>query len=317
MTAEIPVLPLSQALLLPRIAIEDTMPVIDAGAVGVVGHLNSGVSIPASSVYAGAGMVQVSPSSTNPDYTLKSNKTPKGAISAYRVVATDAQQGPALAKYMLAQGGKTMAVLDDATQYGKGLADQVAKTLTANGAQVLTREAATDKTTDFKAVLTEIKGQNPDFIFWGGMDDTAATLVKQMKELGITARLVVADGSCTDKFVELAGAASKGSICSQIGMPLSKMPQGVQFNSAYEKTFPGQKVQLYSPFAYDATYAIVNAMKLADSTDREAIAAAMPKVHFDGVTGPIAFDDKGDIKHGTISIFQVDGKLEVADIVKD
>ena len=290
---------------------------IDAGAVGVVGHLNSGVSIPASSVYAGAGMVQVSPSSTNPDYTLKSNKTPKGAISAYRVVATDAQQGPALAKYMLAQGGKTMAVLDDATQYGKGLADQVAKTLTANGAQVLTREAATDKTTDFKAVLTEIKGQNPDFIFWGGMDDTAATLVKQMKELGITARLVVADGSCTDKFVELAGAASKGSICSQIGMPLSKMPQGVQFNSAYEKTFPGQKVQLYSPFAYDATYAIVNAMKLADSTDREAIAAAMPKVHFDGVTGPIAFDDKGDIKHGTISIFQVDGKLEVADIVKD
>ena len=290
---------------------------IDAGAVGVVGHLNSGVSIPASSVYAGAGMVQVSPSSTNPDYTLKSNKTPKGAISAYRVVATDAQQGPALAKYMLAQGGKTMAVLDDATQYGKGLADQVAKTLTANGAQVLTREAATDKTTDFKAVLTEIKGQNPDFIFWGGMDDTAATLVKQMKELGITARLGVADGSCTDKFVELAGAASKGSICSQIGMPLSKMPQGVQFNSAYEKTFPGQKVQLYSPFAYDATYAIVNAMKLADSTDREAIAAAMPKVHFDGVTGPIAFDDKGDIKHGTISIFQVDGKLEVADIVKD
>ncbi len=174
---------------------------VDAGVVGVVGHLNSGVSIPASTVYANNGLVQVSPSSTNPDYTLKSSKTPKGAISAYRVVATDAQQGPALAKYMLAHGGKNVAVLDDATQYGKGLADQVASSITAGGAAVVSREAATDKTTDFKAVLTEIKAKNPDYVFWGGMDDTAATLVKQMRELGMTAKLVGADGACTDKFI--------------------------------------------------------------------------------------------------------------------
>ena len=288
----------------------------DSSIVAVIGHYNSGVTMVAAPIYANAGIPSITVS-TNPDVINKAPKLASGGTAVFRINAGDDKQGPALATFAQGKGVKNLVVLDDATAYGKGLADQVAKTLTANGAQVLTREAATDKTTDFKAVLTEIKGQNPDFIFWGGMDDTAATLVKQMKELGITARLVVADGSCTDKFVELAGAASKGSICSQIGMPLSKMPQGVQFNSAYEKTFPGQKVQLYSPFAYDATYAIVNAMKLADSTDREAIAAAMPKVHFDGVTGPIAFDDKGDIKHGTISIFQVDGKLEVADIVKD
>ena len=289
---------------------------VDAGVVGVVGHLNSGVSIPASTVYANNGLVQVSPSSTNPDYTLKSSKTPKGAISAYRVVATDAQQGPALAKYMLAHGGKNVAVLDDATQYGKGLADQVASSITAGGAAVVSREAATDKTTDFKAVLTEIKAKNPDYVFWGGMDDTAATLVKQMRELGMTAKLVGADGACTDKFIELSGEAGKGVICSQAGMPLSQMAKGAQFNTDYEKAFPGQKVQIYSPFSYDATFAIVAAMKLANSTDPEAIAAAMPKVSFDGLIGNIAFDDKGDIKGGAISIFEVKDKLEVAEIVK-
>ena len=289
---------------------------VDAGVVGVVGHLNSGVSIPASTVYANNGLVQVSPSSTNPDYTLKSSKTPKGAISAYRVVATDAQQGPALAKYMLAHGGKNVAVLDDATQYGKGLADQVASSITAGGAAVVSREAATDKTTYFKAVLTEIKAKNPDYVFWGGMDDTAATLVKQMRELGMTAKLVGADGACTDKFIELSGEAGKGVICSQAGMPLSQMAKGAQFNTDYEKAFPGQKVQIYSPFSYDATFAIVAAMKLANSTDPEAIAAAMPKVSFDGLIGNIAFDDKGDIKGGAISIFEVKDKLEVAEIVK-
>lgn len=289
---------------------------VDAHVVGVVGHLNSGVSIPANAVYARAGLVQVSPSSTNPDYTLKGNKTPKGAVSSYRVVATDAQQGPALAKHMLKNGAKSVAVLDDATQYGKGLADEVAKTLTASGAKVSTREAATDKTTDFKAILTKIKATNPEFVFWGGMDDTAATLVKQMKELGMTATLVAADGACTDKFIELSGASGKGVICSQAGMPLSQMAKGAEFNTNYEKAFPGQKVQIYSPFSYDATYAIVEAMKLANSTDSEAIAAAMPKVSFTGLIGPIAFDEKGDIKGGAVSIFKVSDKLDVVEVVK-
>ena len=269
---------------------------VDAGVVGVVGHFNSGVSIPASSVYANAGLVQVSPSSTNPDYTLKSTKTPKGSVSAYRVVATDAKQGPALAKYMLAQKAKTIAVLDDSTQYGKGVADQVAKSMSEAGATVVTRQSATDKTTDFKSLLTEIQSKNPDFVVWGGMDDTAATLVKQMHELGMKAKLATADGACTDKFTELAGDSGNGMICSQAGMPLAKMPKGAEFTANYEKTFAGQKVQIYSPFAYDATYAIVEAMKIANSTDREAVAAAMPKVSFDGLIGKIAFDGNGDIK---------------------
>ena len=289
---------------------------VDAKVVGVVGHLNSGVSIPANAVYAGAGLVQISPSSTNPDYTLKGNKTPKGSVSSYRVVATDAQQGPAIGKYMLGHGAKTIAILDDATQYGKGLADQVDKTMKEAGTNVVVRESATDKTSDFKAVLSKIKGMNPDYVFWGGMDDTAATLVKQMKELGMTAKLTSADGACTEKFIELSGDAGKGVICSQAGMPLSKMAKGADFNANYEKAFPGQKVQIYSPFSYDATYALVEAMKIANSVDPEAIAAAMPKVNFEGLIGQVAFDEKGDIKGGAISIFEVKDKLEVVDIIK-
>lgn len=289
---------------------------VDAKVVGVVGHLNSGVSIPANSVYAAAGLAQISPASTNPDYTLKGNKTPKGSVSSYRVVATDAKQGPALAKYMLAHNGKNVAILDDATQYGKGLADQVEKTMKDSGANVVSREAATDKTTDFKAVLTKIKGLNPDFVFWGGMDDTAATLVKQMKELGLTAKLVAADGACTEKFIELSAAAGKGTVCSVAGMPLEKMAKGKDFVANYEKTFPGQKVQIYSPFSYDAAYVIVEAMKIANSTDPEAIAAAMQKVNFEGLIGQIAFDPIGDIKGGAISIFEAKDKLEVVDIIK-
>ena len=289
---------------------------VDAKVAAVVGHDNSGVSIPANLIYSAAGLVQVSPASTDPDYTLKSKRTPQGSVSAYRVVATDTEQAPALAKYLSKQGVKSIAVIDDATQYGKGLADQFEKAMKDAGVSVLAREAVNDKTADFKALLTKVKALNPDYIFWGGMDDTAATLVKQMKELGMHSQLASADGVCTDKFIELSGAAGKGVICSQAGMPLSKMPKGAEFNANYEKTFPGQKVQIYSPFAYDATYAIVEAMKIANSVEPEAIAAAMPKVNFVGLIGPIAFDQKGDIKNGAISIFEVKDKLELLEIIQ-
>ena len=290
---------------------------VDAGVVGVVGHLTSGVTIPANAVYAKAGMAQISPSSTNPDYTLKGEKTPKGSVSTYRMVATDAMQGPAMGRFMLNKGAKTVAILDDSTQYGKGLADQVEKTLKDGGVQIVAHEASTATTTDFKAILTKIKGMNPDYLFWGGMDDTAASLVKQMKELGMTTKLASADGPCTKKFIDLAGDAGEGVVCSQAGMPLSKMAKGAEYNANYEKTFAGQKVQIYSPFAYDAVYALAEAMKISGSTEREAIAAAMPKVNFSGLTGQVAFDEKGDIKGGAISIFQVINKnLGVIDIIK-
>ena len=292
--------------------------IVDHGKVlGVIGHYNSGVTMAANPVYAKANLFTVTPSASNPDVVAKSMKTASGSNSSYRMVAHDGMQGPALAAYANKIGIKKVAIIDDATTYGKGLADKFEGKAKELGMDVVYREATTDKATDFKAILTKIKGMNPDYLFWGGMDDTAASLVKQMKELGMTTKLASADGPCTKKFIDLAGDAGEGVVCSQAGMPLSKMAKGAEYNANYEKTFAGQKVQIYSPFAYDAVYALAEAMKIAGSTEREAIAAAMPKVNFSGLTGQVAFDEKGDIKGGAISIFQVINKnLEVIDIIK-
>ncbi|NUO84611.1 MAG: branched-chain amino acid ABC transporter substrate-binding protein [Cupriavidus sp.] len=284
---------------------------VDAKVVAVVGHLNSGVSIPASKIYSDAGIVQISPSSTNPDYTKQGFKT------TYRVVATDAQQGPALANYAAKTlHAKSVAIVDDATAYGKGLADEFEKTAKAAGVNVVAREATNDKATDFKAILTKIKGKKPDVIMYGGMDATGGPFAKQAKELGIGAKIVGGDGVCTDKVAELAGDAVTNIICSEAGLALSRMEQGADFDKRYQARF-NAPVQIYAPFTYDAVMVIVDAMKRANSTEPAAILAEMPKTNYKGVIGNIAFDEKGDMKEGTITLYEYkDKKKSVLDVVK-
>jgi len=284
---------------------------VDAHVVAVVGHLNSGVSIPASKIYSDAGIVQISPSSTNPDYTKQGFKT------TYRVVATDAQQGPALANYAAKSlQAKSVAIVDDATAYGKGLADEFEKTAKAAGVNVVAREATNDKATDFKAILTKIKGKKPDVIMYGGMDATGGPFAKQAKELGITSKIVGGDGVCTDKVAELAGDAVTNIICSEAGLALSKMETGADFEKRYQARF-NSPVQIYAPFTYDAVMVIVDAMKRANSTEPAAILAEMPKTNYKGVIGNIAFDEKGDMKEGTITLYEYkDKKKSVLDVVK-
>jgi branched-chain amino acid transport system substrate-binding protein len=284
---------------------------VDEHVVAVVGHLNSGVSIPASKIYSDAGIVQISPSSTNPDYTKQGFKT------TYRVVATDAQQGPALANYAAKTlGAKTVAIVDDATAYGKGLADEFEKTAKADGVNVVAREATNDKATDFKANLTQIKGKKPDVIMYGGMDATGGPFAKQAKELGITAKIVGGDGVCTDKVAELAGDAIDNIVCSEAGLALSKMEKGADFEKKYQARF-NTPVQIYAPFTYDAVNVIIDAMKRANSTDPAKILAAMPATNYNGVIGNIAFDDKGDLKQGSITLYNYkDKKKSVLDVGK-
>jgi branched-chain amino acid transport system substrate-binding protein len=285
---------------------------VDSKVSAVIGHVNSGVSIPANSIYAQAGIAQISTASTNPDYTKKAKKTPKGNTSAFRVVATDDKQGPALVQYLKDVGAKNILVLDDSSQFGKGVADQVEKQAKADGINVVGREAATDKTVDFKAILTKFKGINPDFIFWGGFGDTAAPLIQQAKELGLTAKLIAPDGTCTETFIKLAHEAAEGSICSQAGVPAQKLAQGAEFSKLYEAKYPGQHVEIYAPYAYDAVYAIVNAIKKANSTDSEAIAAALPQISFNGYIGKVEFTSDGELKNAAVSILEVrKGKFEV------
>ncbi|RZT41234.1 branched-chain amino acid ABC transporter substrate-binding protein [Cupriavidus agavae] len=284
---------------------------VDAKVVAVVGHLNSGVSIPASKIYSDAGIVQISPSSTNPDYTKQGFKT------TYRVVATDAQQGPALANYAAKSlNAKSVAIVDDATAYGKGLADEFEKTAKAAGVNVVAREATNDKATDFKAILTKIKGKKPDVIMFGGMDATGGPFTKQAKELGIGSKIVGGDGVCTDKVAELAGDAVTNLICSEAGLALSKMENGADFQKRYQARF-NAPVQIYAPFTYDAVMVIVDAMKRANSAEPAAILAEMPKTNYKGVIGNIAFDEKGDMKEGTITLYEYkDKKKSVLDVVK-
>ena len=284
---------------------------VDAGVVGVVGHLNSGVSIPASAIYNKANIVEISPSSTNPEYTAQ------GFKSTYRVVATDAQQGPALANYATKTlQAKTVAIVDDATAYGKGLADEFEKTVKASGATIVAREATNDKATDFKSILTKLKGKNPDVIMYGGMDATGGPFAKQAAELGLKAKLVGGDGICTDKLAELAGDAVNNIVCSEAGLAISKMEQGTAFAEKFKKRF-GNDIQIYAPFTYDAVHVIVDAMKRANSTEAAKILEKMPETNLKGVIGNIAFDNKGDMKEAMITLYNYANKKKtVLDVVK-
>ena len=295
----------------PKTATQVAQKLVDAKVVGVVGHLNSGTSIPASKIYSDAGITQVSPSATNPDFTNQGFKT------TYRLVATDAQQGPALANYVVnTLKAKTVAIIDDSTQYGKGLADEFEKTIKAAGVKVVTREASNNKATDFKAILTKVKGKKPDVIMYGGMDATGGPLTKQAAELGIKAKVVGGDGMCTEKLAELAGEAVINVTCSEAGMALSKMAQGADFQKRYKERF-NTDVQIYAPFTYDAVYVLVDSMKRANSADPAKILAAMPDTKMDGLVGNIAFDNKGDMKEGVITLYDFkDKKKTVLDVIK-
>ena len=294
----------------PKTATQVAQKLVDAKVVGVVGHLNSGTSIPASKIYSDAGITQISPSSTNPDYTKQGFKT------TYRLVATDAQQGPALGNYVAnTLKAKTVAIIDDSTQYGKGLADEFEKTVKAAGLKVVTREASNNKVTDFKAILTKVKGSKPDVIMYGGMDATGGPLAKQATELGIKAKIVGGDGMCTEKLIELAGDAVVNVTCSEAGKALSKMAQGADFQKRYKERF-NSDVQIYAPFTYDAVYVLVDAMKRANSTDPAKILVAMPDTKMNGLIGNIAFDSNGDMKEGVITLYDFkDKKKTVLDVI--
>ena len=295
----------------PKQGTQVAQKLVDQKVVAVVGHLNSGVSIPASKIYSEAGIAQISPSSTNPEYTNQGFKT------TYRLVGTDAQQGPVLAKYTLEKlKAKNIAIVDDSTQYGKGLADEFEKTILASGSKVVIHEATNDKATDFKAILTNIKSKKPDVILYGGMDATGGPFAKQAKELGITAKIIGGDGICSPTLAQLAGDAAENVICSTVGVPKESLANGEAFIKKYEERFKSQ-VEIYSPMAYDAVMVIVDAMKRSNSTEASAILGALPTTDYNGLSGHITFDAKGDLKESVITLNQYkDGKVVTLEVVK-
>ncbi len=277
---------------------------VDAKVQGVIGHLNSGTTIPASKLYSDAGIPQISGSATNPKYTQQGFKT------AFRVMANDVQQGKALGEFAAKQGAKTVAIVDDRTAYGQGLADEFRKSAEAAGIKVVATEYTNDKATDFKAILTKIKSKKPDLVFYGGMDAQGGPMAKQMKELGIKAKFLGGDGVCTPEFMKLGGEATEGNYCSLPGMPLEKLAKGPEFKDKFNKKF-GAEIQLYAPYVYDAVLVMADSMKRADSVDPAKYLPEVGKTKYDGVTAVIEFDEFGDLKGGAISMYQYKGgKLE-------
>lgn len=279
---------------------------------GMIGHLNSGTTIPASRVYHDAGVPQISPSATNPKYTRQ------GFESAFRTMANDIQQGKMLGLFAVRHlAAKHIAIIDDRTAYGRGIADEFEKAVRARGARIVAHEFTTDRSTDFLAILTAIKGKQPDLLFFGGMDPQGAPLARQLRSLGITARFLGADGLYTTEFIRLAGAAAEDTYASLPGLPLEKMPGGPEFRDRY-KTRYNHDIQLYAPFTYDAVNVMIAAMKRANSAEPAHYLPELAKTDHHGVTSQIIFDRYGDLKGGAVTLYQVrDGKWQLLKILTD
>ncbi len=285
----------------PRTGTTVAQKLVDDGIKGMLGHFNSGTTIPASRIYANAGIPEVA-MATAPEYTQQGFKT------TFRMMTSDTQQGSVAGTFAVKKlGMKKIAVVDDRTAYGQGLADQFVKAAKAAGATIVDREYTSDKSVDFKSILTKLKGVNPDLIYYGGADSQAGPMVKQMKTLGMRAPLMAGEMVKTDTFLKIAGDAADGTVASLAGLPLDEMPGGAGYVAKYKKRF-NEDVQTYSPYAYDGAMAMFTAMKTANSTDPAKYLPMLAKTDMAGVTSKqLAYDSKGDLKNGGITLYKVVG----------
>jgi branched-chain amino acid transport system substrate-binding protein len=282
----------------PKTATIVAQKLVDNKVAGVIGHLNSGTTIPAAKIYSDNGIVQISPSATAVAYTQQGFKT------AFRVMANDAQQGRALGEYAVKNlQGKKVAIIDDRTAYGQGLADEFVKAARAAGAEIVAHEYTSDKSVDFTAVLTAVKGKQPDLLFYGGMDAQAGPMARQIKSLALNVKFVMGDGGYTPEFIKLAGEAAEGAYASLPGVPLDKMPGGKAFSDRFVAKY--QPIQLYAPYCYDAVNVMIAAMQKADSAEPAKYMPALVGISHPGITANIQFDAKGDLKGGAVTLYQV------------
>ena len=279
---------------------------VDEKVNGVVGHLNSGTTIPASKLYSDAGIPQISPSATNPKYTRQGFKT------AFRVVADDMQLGSTLGKYAVETlKGKNIAVIDDRTAYGQGVAEEFEKSAKAAGATIVGHEFTTDKSTDFNAILTKLKAAKPDVLFFGGMDAVGGPMLKQARQLGIDAKFMGGDGMCSTELPKLAGdATGEGAVvCAVAGGVDDGAKQALEEFRTRFKEKNGVDVQIYAPYVYDAIGVLADAMVKAGSAEPSVYLPGLSKVKYEGLTGTIAFDEKGDIRNGALTLFTYKGGI--------
>ncbi|ABD68125.1 Extracellular ligand-binding receptor [Rhodoferax ferrireducens T118] len=284
----------------PRQATTVAQKLCDSHVAGVVGHLQSGTTIPASMVYNKCGLPHITAAATNPDVTKH------GYPTTFRLIANDNALGAALAYFAHdALKLKTVAVIDDRTAYGQGLADVFKATAQQKGMRIVAEEFTNDKATDFMAILTAIKSKKPDAIFYGGLDAQAGPMLRQMEQLGMSnVRYFGGDALCTEKLPELSSKAGtlKNVTCATGGASVQKMQGGAAWKKKYDARFPGQ-FQIYSPYAYDATFVLADAMKRANSVDPKVYVPFIGKTHYKGVTANIAFTSKGELTQPSVTLY--------------
>jgi len=298
----------------PKQATAAAQKLVDNKVNGVIGHMNSGTTIPASKIYYDAGIPQISPSATNPKYTRQ------GFNTAFRVVANDGQLGGALGRYAVEKlHAKNIAVIDDRTAYGQGIAEEFSKGARKGGANIVATQFTNDKATDFNAILTAIKSKNPDLVFFGGMDAVGGPMLRQMKQLGIKVKFMGGDGICTAELPKVGGEGLRDNqvVCAEAGGVEESEKKGLDdFKAAYKKRF-GIDVAAYSPYAYDAVMIMVDAMQKAGSAQPAKYLPELAKIYHKGVSGSIAFDAKGDLRDGALTLYTyVDGKRQQLAVTK-
>jgi branched-chain amino acid transport system substrate-binding protein len=225
----------------------------------------------------------------------------------FRVVANDGQLGGTLGRYAVTElKGKAIALVDDRTAYGSGVADEFEKAVKAAGGRVVKREFTNANASDFTGILTSIKSTKPDVVFYGGMDAGAGPLLRQMKQLGLKSKLMGGDGICTSELPKLSGGslADGQVICAEAGGVEGTQKAGMEkFRTAFKQKF-GTEVQIYAPYEYDAVMVMVDAMVKAGSSEPAKYLPALAKTNgYKGVTGTISFDDKGDVKNGALTLY--------------
>lgn len=290
----------------PKTAVLVAQRFVDEGVSGVIGHYNSGCSVAASAVYRRAGIVQISPTSSSPSYTAQ------GFETTFRTISNDDQMASLAAKYSVETlGAKRIAVIDDSTDYGTNLVTEYVKLIQKQGAQMVSWQYTTPSSIDFRALLTTIKGLNPDLIFYVGQDIQAAGLAKQIRQLGIRAKFMGEGGFTNEHFLQLAGQGAKGMLSWEYGLPRDRMPRAAELDAKLKAHF-GVGIVQFAPLAYDAAWAMINAMKAAESTDPKQYLGALRTHSFDGITGPIAFTSTGDLRDASATLYEeANGKWNV------
>lgn len=286
----------------PKQAVAVANKLVNSGIGGVIGHWNSSATIPASDVYNRASIPMITPASTNPQVT------DRGLPNVFRICGRDDQQGKVAAEFALkALKVRKVAILHDKTTYGQGLADEFKKAL-GDQALVVYYDGITQGDKDYRAILTSIKIKLPDLFFFGGIYPEGGLLAKQAKEAGITAPMLSGDGVIDPVFIEIAGPAANGTYLT-FTPDTTKLPAAKDALARYRKRYgePGP----YSFYAYDAANVLLLGISKAATTDGKKVSETIHSITYDGITGLIQFDQKGDIpKIQYVVWLTKDGKFE-------